>query len=330
MNDDKDKQGEDAGNSLGEVQFAENFMAAAEKFYSNEKTISDRHLCFTEESIYKMVNSGILPNEDIRKHLFECSECFGKYRSALKNKSADTSRRRLWDRIFDLQAIKFVAAGAAACIIFALIILSFWRLGLNQNGDLAKVDKPVNSNKAFEKSANDVQNSESQLPDEVSETANNTKDKKFELQNRARSSKGSMPAINSRRSDKNNSPSKIETNSRSNIARKTETLLILDENRVLRNRENDSENQSGRSTIELPARRLNLSVKLPRDYPSGQYSVRVTDAFGNVLRERQSAVKNSTLTLKDFDLTGIDKSANKICLKAGNEIPDCFDIKILK
>ncbi len=328
MNEDKKNRKEDTGVSPGELHFAENFLAAAEDIYADKEPLSDRHQCLSKDSIHKIIDSDALPDEKLRSHLFDCPECFTNYREALANKTSGTVNDRNWTRIFSLPMVRFAAVGVAAGVIFALMIFSFWRFEPGQKDDLAKDIKPVNSNNALEIAETSEKKPDSQPGNEVPENESNAAEKKSEPQSSAPNSKILLPGSNSNSSQKIKSSSKTKPETPPVIDKtdKETISLVLDENKVLRNKSNNSEI----SRVTLPGRKLNLKVKLPGGYPAGQYLVRITDAFGNILLERRTVAKNGTLNLEDFDLRSINKPAGKICLKTGDEIPDCFDVKILK
>src|SRR5215471_9293220 len=73
---------ETEGNNIRVVD-AEELASLARRYYAARFPNPQRLGCPPPGDIFKIVGNRQAPDEALREHLFECSECFGEYRQAL-------------------------------------------------------------------------------------------------------------------------------------------------------------------------------------------------------------------------------------------------------
>ena len=78
--------------STREALFAnsEEVVTFAQAYYATEFPNSGRHDCPYVDVLDVAARSGMLPDADLREHLFKCSECFRSYRSSRMGQRSKT------------------------------------------------------------------------------------------------------------------------------------------------------------------------------------------------------------------------------------------------
>jgi hypothetical protein len=61
----------------------EELVTIAQRYYATHFSNPQRHGCTPPGEITKVVSMGRAPDQALREHLFNCSECFDEYRQAL-------------------------------------------------------------------------------------------------------------------------------------------------------------------------------------------------------------------------------------------------------
>lgn len=330
MNYPNDKKEASADESAKEIEFAENFTNAAREMYSTGNANPGRVGCFTNENIRQMAHSAKLPDDAVMNHLFDCSECFRAYRQAVqsaKNPAAAVAKSG-WRNLFDLSSARIGFAGAGLALIVGLMMFSLWVFQAKSPNELTKNIEVSNDSANFPKPG---------IPPNVGNAISNgavvndpvePSDLSEQPVNRTSRNQSDKPEIN-RKDD--SSPPKIRQsgeNAKPEMSGANSVNLELSAGNILRNAVNSAADTSENNRILLPARKVNLNIKLPNSYGNGRYRLRIVDAFGDILLEQKPALKNRVLFLTNLNLQGLETRASKLCLQKNDETPDCFDIKI--
>lgn len=77
----------------------------------------------------------------------------------------------------------------------------------------------------------------------------------------------------------------------------------------------------------LPAENVKIYVRLADGSPSGLYTISLLDEFGRSLSSETGAKSDGVTLTTRLDLTRLGGPA-RLCIAAGDEIPDCFSILI--
>jgi hypothetical protein len=110
---------ETEGNNIRDLD-AEKLAALARRYYAARFPNPQRLGCPPPDEISKVVRSRHVPDEALREHLFECSECFGEYRQALAQ-SRPAPDEAAWRKL--LVSI-FASKRSAAALAPVILILS--------------------------------------------------------------------------------------------------------------------------------------------------------------------------------------------------------------
>lgn len=312
MNYADDKKEIPVDQAARESEFAENFTNAAREIYSTENRNPERAGCFSDEAILKMANSVKLPDESLINHLFDCSECFRQYRQSLesaKNPGVAAAQSG-WRNIFDFSPLKIALVGAGLVLLIGFFSFRLFR----EKQSIELVKNPEVTNEAATSDNFIVP------PDENNRTSGKDGEQPNDLKKRANTTAQKLPPkLEIKRPDNDNLPDEIAA-----------LNLVLGDNNTLRNAVNSSEKNIESGKLLLPARKVNLNIKLPKDFSGGRYEFRIIDAFGNTLLEQKTSLKNRRLLVMNLNLQTLENRANKLCLQKNDEMPDCFDIKVVK
>jgi hypothetical protein len=130
---------ETEGNSIRDLD-AEELASLARRYYARRFPNPQRLGCPLPGEINKVVRSRQAPDEDLREHLFECSECFGEYRQTLADCRPAPDEVTWTKRLFSIVVSKRSATALAPVI---LILSSFfiakliWRKSAPEAGQVA-------------------------------------------------------------------------------------------------------------------------------------------------------------------------------------------------
>src|SRR5215510_5776456 len=111
-----ESQMETEGNNIRDLD-AEVLASLARRYYAARFPNPQRLGCPPPGEIVKVVMSRQAPDEALREHLFECSECFGEYRQALAQSRPAPDEAALRKRLVTIFASKRSAMALAPMIL---------------------------------------------------------------------------------------------------------------------------------------------------------------------------------------------------------------------
>src|SRR5215475_12227078 len=120
---------ETEGNNIRVVD-AEELASLARRYYAARFPNPQRLGCPPPGDIFKIVGNRQAPDEALREHLFECSECFGEYRQALAQSRPAPDEAAWRKRLVKIFASKRPAM-ALAPMILILSSLSLIFIGIS-------------------------------------------------------------------------------------------------------------------------------------------------------------------------------------------------------
>jgi hypothetical protein len=300
-----------------EETFAENLIKMSQDFYSNEENF-DKSRCFSKNFIAEIINSGNLPDENILNHLFDCADCFQNYRSELskhKEKSTQKESFVFFATFFRWQFAAFLLVG-----ICLLSLVCFYYPKHEETKEIAQVqtknENLPNTNQVEIQSKN-TNSSEPNLKNEPKEIL------KIQPKNKEKLEKSLPKAVKKEQTQikEKKTEKEIETIGKDS----SENFdLELNENSVLRSDNYFNQNNG----YKLPAKKVNLQLKLPNFYAGGNYKIQLMDAKTKILLSNNSKLQNYKISIKNVDLRKYKNKATRICLQKNGEIPDCFNIQI--
>jgi hypothetical protein len=292
----------------------------AQDYFANGFPNPERRNCPTAETLSSFIRSGNLPADELRAHLFGCSECFGEYQKALvayRNETgAAADRTKTWWNELSAalpRAPLPIFASAFSLLLLMLAGVYFWRVH-NTGPDRAMVSRQdsaqaVDSTQDFGKQSNGVQTPPpSPMP------------------------APSVEQPTSGQPPKSGSPQKLPTTpSRASEQRQGELLAQAVPKTLKVDLGDYAVTRGGSSTnlLELPRLRTRLLLTLPEGSRAGLYTVSIVEASENPLtsaRGKSDDGKTLTVILNMQDLVF---QRYRLRVAHTGEAPDDYSVFII-
>lgn len=123
----------------------------AQGYFADDFPNPERRDCPTAETLSSFIRSGKLPSDELRAHLFGCSECFGEYQKALvayrnETGAAATRTKTWWNKLSAVlpRAPLPIFASAFSLLLLMLAGVYIWR-AYNAAPDHAMVSRQDSS-----------------------------------------------------------------------------------------------------------------------------------------------------------------------------------------
>lgn len=291
----------------------------AEDYFASDFPNPERSDCPPAETLSSFVRSGELPAEELRAHLFGCSECFGQYQKAIaayrKQTEAAAARTKTWREKLSAafpRAPLPIFASAFSLLLLILAGVYFWRAH-NAGPDRGVANRQysapaVDSTQDFGKQSNRVQT--------------------------PRPSPMPVPSVEQSaigRPPKSASPQTLSTApSRTREQRQGELLaqvvpgtfrVDLDEYAVTR---------SGGSTmlLKLPRLRTRLLLTLPEGSRAGPYTVSIVGASENPLVSAKGQSEDGKTLAVILNMQVLVSQRYRLRVARTGEPPDDYSVFI--
>ncbi|MBK7705986.1 MAG: hypothetical protein IPJ30_09450 [Acidobacteria bacterium] len=301
------KENEDHFSSLSDFDLAEEIIDFAREYRSESFPNSDCIGCPTHPTLVAVARSGELPDPEIREHLLFCSPCFNEFRTARDSAAtpATTAARSSW-AFWPLSAVAEIRyplglAVTAGAVLVAFAMLSYL-IVLDSKPELAKATTTGQTG--------GISPFSNTVVDDV-----NRPDVRLK-QNSVDSVSQKSPAAEA----KNEVTGRGKTSLNRTTDRSYE-LRVIDAT-VLR-----SGSSAAEAVYTLPAKKINLEVKLPEGSRRGKYEVSLRDEFGKPQIANQTVKSNGKSLAVKLDLGG-RRGPVRLCVAPDGEIPDCFSIEV--
>lgn len=251
-----------------------------------------RKNCPPPESFEALVQGQQLPSDELREHLFSCSECFVSYRAALSGERTVESsvagtilnRKRRHQRLVPIFGGLVMVLGLAT--LFVLV------KKISQTGD-----------------------------HQVSVNANERPSVATPADGRVLQQVLSSP-----------SPENTPAEPPASQGGRNDSSTHMAANRVTIDLERDDAlrgaEQVKQKSVSLRRARNELTVKLPAGSPAGTYQVILNDSFGTALRSVIANSRDGKQLRLDWNLASVATGKYLVCVTRETEVPQCVLAKI--
>lgn len=277
---------------------AEELTAAAQALFAREFANPQRLGCPAPGTLQAVVQAQQLPPEDLRAHLFGCSECFNEYRAAVlaqRQQAAATSvawRDRLAAVWWGWRAPLLV--GAAALLLAAGLFL--WRTRptapqLSQTNPRPAPATPASAERAKPEADKDT----------AAQSALATSQPTPELQSKAAAE---LLAIN------------VDLNEYRSLGAQSRSSASKEE-----------------EPIKLPAARLQLTLGLRKQSAAGSYRIRILDAADHSLAVARAQSRDGKSLVVTFDLRWLVEQAATLRIERAAQpdvAPDDYRLVVVR
>jgi hypothetical protein len=311
---------ETEGNNIKGLN-VEELASLARRYYAARFPNPQRLGCPPPSEIKKVVRGAKAPDEALREHLFECSECFGEYRQALAQRGPAPAEVAWREWMISVIASRSLAL-ALAPVILILSSFFFYRLVLL---------KPASEAGQITQSA--------------------PSDNRAGGGGEAATSQVAAVAVATIPKSTVNSRSMVGAWKSSGISRPgAETIDVdLDNYQVFRRSQREGltsasegasgtggakssgdpdEATSGEKVISLPATRANLLLQLPETGAPGKYNVSLINAFGRPLLSNTAFSPDGAKLRVTLDLRRVPPKKYRLRLWRNGEAPAFYDVVI--
>jgi hypothetical protein len=300
----------------------EELASIARSYYATRFPNPQRLGCPPPGEIIKVVNGRQIPDQALREHLFECSECFGEYRQALAQCRQSPGKVTWRERLVRIASSNLSATAIAAVILISSSLFIIDRLIGSKPAPEAG-NEPVASSIPSNARAVGGEPSPSQTATPL--IAANTKPQVEAMDKALRSSSilkprragaetidvdldnylvfrrglgGESPAVNEERAGKEGAKPPGPADE------------APPEERI----------------ISLPATRASLVLRLPETAVPGKYNVSLINAFGRPLLSNSAFSPDGAKLRVTLDLRRVPRKKYRLRLWRNGEAPAFYDV----
>jgi hypothetical protein len=286
------------------IRSAEELRAFAQAYYASEFPNPEREWCPEGAILKSLVQSENLPDEEMRQHLFSCSDCFSEYRTAMAvhQKAQRLQPVSRWKfPLFDFNLNPLPGLVAAASLILLLVFGLLVNHLSQRSQPLAVVSsttEPITgpADADLSPSTNLLANAR-HLPADTG------------LPNGVRSKLPRKPG--GRRLRPLDVAVEIRIDLRDDVMRDAEAGQNGDD-----------------EFLELPTRRTSLLIELPDNSRKGLYEIKIVDPFGKPVISGTGTSRDGKTLKVSLDLRGLAAAKYRLCVARLGEAPNCYQVVI--
>ncbi|HEV2667177.1 MAG TPA: hypothetical protein VG324_19810 [Blastocatellia bacterium] len=300
---------------------AEDLASIARRYYAARFPNPERLGCPSPGEIIKVVRSGQAPDQVLREHLFECSECFGEYRQELAQcRPAPDEvawRKRL---ILILTSKRSAMALAPVTLILSsiFIVRLMWPKPAPEAGQIARSNQ---SDAQVGVAGGGAPNQTN--PIAISAIPNLTANSRA-MVGSWKSSRISKPRAETIDVDLDNYQV-FRRSQREGPAAVNEDSSTRGEGKPSGEPEGAP---PGEKVISLPATRASLVLRLPETGVPGKYNVSLINAFGQPLLSNSAFSPDGSRLHVTLDLRRVSPKKYRLRLSRNGEAPAFYDVII--
>jgi hypothetical protein len=284
----EDRESNALGSACPDVTDMDEILTLARRYYATGFPNPQRRGCPPPGDIVKVVSRRRAPDQDLREHLFECSECFGEYRQALAQLRNEVVG---WKRLASIFTLKRVSASAVILLV-VFAGRSMWRKTTPDDRH-EKITSSNPSGAQMPTPSPTLNKSDAPLTTEIAKTSV----KRRVMVGKSRSSGRAEPSLETIEVDLDNYPAFRRS-------------------------------QEARAPFVLPGARANLILRLPETGAAGIYTVSLIDAFGSVLLSEPAVSRDGAKLPVKLDLRGVTPRKYRLRLSRKGEAPAYYDVII--
>ncbi len=299
---------------------AEELASLARRYYTTCFPNPQRLCCPPPGEIIKVVSGRRVPDQALREHMFECSECFGEYRQALAQCRPAIDEVAWRKRLASIIASRrLVAAMALVVLILSspfFIDRLIWRKPAPEAGQIARLTPPDARAGDTGESAPNQTVAIAKPPGEGRSVGGAWKSSSI--------LRPGGPGAEAIDVDLDN----YQVLRRSLRERSTAVSKEQSGGEGSQTPGERDEASPGENTIALPATRANLVLRLPETGAPGKYNVSLINAFGRPLLSNSAFSLDGDKLQVTLDLRRVPPKKYRLRLWRNGEAPAFYDVII--
>jgi hypothetical protein len=313
---------ETEGNNIRGLD-AKELASLARRYYASRFPNPQRLGCPPPSEIIKVVMSRQAPDEALREHLFECSECFGEYRQALAQNRPAPDEAAWRKRLVLIFASKRTATGLAP-VILILSSLSLIFIGILILRNIAPEAGQIASSTPSDARAGGTGESTANPAADAIATIPKPIDNGRTIAGSWKLSGIPAPGAETIDVDLDN----YQVFRRSQMERRTSASEEPFGRGVAKSSGEPDEAPRGEKVISLPATRASLVLRLPETGVPGKYTVSLINAFGQPLLSNSAFSPDGAKLKVTLDLRRVSPKRYRLRLWRDGEAPAFYDVII--
>lgn len=296
---------------------AEDLTLLARRYYAARFPNPQRLGCPPPGEIVKVVKLGRVPDQTLREHLFECSECFGEYRQALAQSRPSTEeapwRKRLISVFVSKRSLAMAPVILISLLLFFIIINNL--IGRKPAPEAGQIARSTPS---------DAQTGDASIAAIPKPPGDGRA-----MVGAWKSSSRSKPSAETRSAETID----VDLDNYQVFRRsQTEGLAAVRKYPSVRGGAEPSEKQEEEQPVEkvisLPAARASLVFRLPETGVPGKYNVSLINAYGRSLLSTSGFSPDGAKLRVMFDLRRIPQKKYRLRIWRDGEAPAFYDVII--
>jgi hypothetical protein len=295
---------------------AEELTSLARRYYTTRFPNPQRLDCPPPGEIIKVVGRRRVPDQVLREHLFECSECFGEYRQALAQCRPAPDEVTWRKRLASIGALKLSAAA------LTLLVLStpFFFDRLIRRQPAPEAGQTASSTPSGGAGGSAPNQTATPLV-----AANSEESRAMDMARKSSSIlRTGRPRAETIDVDLDNYQV-FRRSMRDGLTAANEKPSVREGAKTPG--EPDGE-PPGEKLISLPATHANLVLRLPETGAPGKYNVSLIDAFGRPLLSNSASSSDGVKLRMTLDLRRIPRKKYRLRVWRKGEAPAFYDVNI--
>jgi hypothetical protein len=313
---------ETEGNNIRDLD-AEEMASLARRYYAARFPNPQRLGCPPPGDIIKVLGNRQAPDEALREHLFECSECFGEYRQELAQ-SRPAPDEAAWRKLLITIFTSKRSAMALAPVILILSSLSLIFIGIMILRKSAPEAGQTASSTPYDARAGGPGESTSNPAAVAIATIPNPTENGRAIAGSWKLSGIPAPVAETIDVDLDN----YQVFRRPHMDRLTLASDELSERGGAKSSGEPDEAPPGEKVIFLPATRANLVLRLSETAVPGKYNVSLINAFGQPLLSNSAFSPDGAKLQVTLDLRRVSPKKYRLRLWRNGEAPAFYDVII--
>lgn len=270
---------------------ADDVVAAARCHFAHDFANRSRAECPNQQALSDLIRRGELPSNELRTHLFACSECFQHYRDELGRRSASPAIASQSQSLSQFSAWRSAFALVGVVLLFlGVVIIGLWVASRSRQSSSPNLS--------------------AQAPAVTSPPV------AIHTEPQPNSTLDENAPINSSHPGALRQP---RTSASPDLVAANKVSIDLERYNTLRNG-----NPAQITPITLKAASNQLTIRLISGSPRGPYTVSLNDPFGTLIRSSKASSNDGVVLRANLILDSIKPGRYLICITRKEEVPDCM------
>jgi hypothetical protein len=325
------------GNNISNLD-VEELASLARRYYGARFPNPQRLGCPPPGELIKLIGQRQIPDESLRAHLFECSECFGEYRQSLAQCRRPATDKSVWrNRLASIingassaGVLKISSALVSAILILSSLIL-IWRKVTPEAGKVVAFDSAPSEHRAGDDARNGAGAATNLAAPSGVGVPSPPRDA-LAMVGVGISATGAETYVRPEKVDIDLENFQVVRQSLRETRPEVSGDRPYRKDPMLRGKSardlHSRQSEEGETIISLPPTRARVVLRLPETAAPGIYNVSLINAFGKPLFSTSAVSQDGAKLRVELDLRRISPKKCRLRLARNGEAPAFYDVII--